>query len=89
MDGGDGAGGSAAGFGGVEEARVISPVKLTLKNPTYPVNAIFPRRRYTSSSLDMFYATKAGWRGETTRGRWDTYVFCTNFVVDHSQKINI
>ena len=24
---------------------------------------------------DMFYATKAGWRGETTRGRWDTYVF--------------
>ena len=40
-------------------------------------------------AMDMFYATKAGWRGETTRGKWDTYVFCTNFVVHHSQKINI
>ena len=40
-------------------------------------------------AIDMFYVTKAGWRGETTRGRWDTYVFCTNFVVHHSRKINI
>ena len=34
-------------------------------------------------------AVETMWRGDTTRGRWDTYIFCTNFVVHHSRKINI
>ena len=42
-----------------------------------------------SPSREMFYAMKGGWRGETARGRWDTYVFFSNFVVLHSRKINI